>query len=277
MLDERDFFEATKVYGRVHDRAPQRCEEAAANPQDRRLERVIGANQAEAEQCGPTQAELNEADSKQTSKPHHEELKQVSSLLEEGIEQMFQRENVLAGECASLQGKVEDLTRALAQQEAALAREIESRAAAEKNQAAQVAGLQSALEREQHEFQNHLARRDDLLKKTQAKLDSMSGLLDTQRRTADALREEIASLRVQQHELERTLSDARAQAVSEREARLAAEQRAGRAGLALESVKKQLVHHKRLEQQMQAHVASLTSLCGSMETQAAAPAVALGN
>jgi uncharacterized protein YheU (UPF0270 family) len=121
-----------------------------------------------------------------------EELNQAKSLLEKGIEDMFQRESELAGECTSLRSKVEELGQTLAQGQAVLKRETESRAALERSHGEQIAGMERALDRERQEWQKQMQSRDELLKKTLLKLESASRLLEAQQSAMAALRDEIA-------------------------------------------------------------------------------------
>ncbi len=263
--DKRSFFDASKLYARMQDRVAGRSGGPATKPKDE-TERRIGVNMPDAERSSPPHRDVNGGDSRHASEPRREELKHASSLLEKGITEMFRRESELAAECASLRSKVEELSQALAQGKGAFAREIESRAAVEKNQAGQISGLASALEREKQKCQQQLKSRDDSLKSAQEKLDSVSRLLQTQQAAGAALREEIVSLEMQRDEHEISLCNARTEALAEREARIASEERAEKAGLALE---KQLVKQAELEQQMQAHLASLTSLFRRVDTKGA--------
>jgi hypothetical protein len=167
--DERNFFDAAKLYARMQGRAAGRSGEPATAQQD------------EASQ----------------TQPGREELKHASSLLEKGLEEMFLRESELAGKCASLRTKMEELRQALAKAQADLAREIESRAVAERNY------------------------------------------------------------------------------LAERQARIAAEQRAERASVAQRSLEKQLVWQRQLERQIQAHLAGLNSLFLNKSTKGVAGTVSV--
>src|SRR5262249_32597698 len=201
--------------------------------------------------------------------PRREELKQASSLLEKGIAEMFRRESQLAEECASLRDKVEELSHALAEGQTALAREIESRVAAEKSQADQISALMSTLERERQKWQQQLKGRDDSLKTAQEKLNSVSRLLQTQEAAAAALKEEMVSLEMQREEHKASLCNARTEALAEREARIAAEERAEKAVLAQASVEKKLGDRSELDKQIQIHVTNLASLLRRMDTKGA--------
>jgi hypothetical protein len=254
---EQDFFDASKLYARMQERAAGRSGGPAPNPQGKR---PIVAAGPEAEPCRPAQGEVKSIASGPPKEPRREELKHARSLLEKGIEEMFMRESELARECASLRSKVEQLSKALAQAQADLDREIQGRAVAETNQTAQISGLVNALDREKQEWQQQLKRRDDSLKNAQEELDSMSRLLEAQQAAAMGLKQQVVSLELQRNEHEIALSNARAEALEERDARIAAEERAEKAVLAQESLETQLAGYKKLEQHMQAHVASLSSL-----------------
>jgi chromosome segregation ATPase len=193
-------------------------------------------------------------------------LKQASSLLQKGIEEMLVRESELASECASLHGKLEELTRTLAQAHADAAQEIESREAAERNQAEQLTGLLTTLERERQEWQQKLKSSDDSCKHEKQRAGSLSRLLQAQQVAATALKQELAALELQRDQQERALSDARKEMVAEREARVAAEERAG---LVEESLQTQWAEHQELERQIQAYAANL----GSLLTRVASKAV----
>ena len=234
--NERDFVAASKLYGRIQDRASTRPAGNGSEP------KTPGASR-------------------------REDLKQARLLLERGIEEMFQRESELAGECASLRSKAEGSSQGLAKVQAALAREIEGRAVAEKNQAEQIAGLTRALEAERQNWQQQIKARDELVKKTQLKLDATARLLQNQQAAVGALKEEIVALELAREEHEKSLCQARTEALAEREARIAAEAQAAKAQQTKKSLETELFHRKELDQQMQAYVASLSSLCGKMETK----------
>jgi hypothetical protein len=167
---------------------------------------------------------------------------------------------------------VEELSKSLAQGRVAFTREIETRAAAEKNLVEQNSSLAKLLELERHEWQKQLKGRDDSLKNVQKDLALMLKRLQAQQAAAAALKEKVVSLEMQQEEREVLICNARMEALAEREARIAAEEQAQRAVLAQESLKKQLVEHKEREQRMQAHVASLNSLFRRTEPNGASRA-----
>jgi chromosome segregation ATPase len=194
------------------------------------------------------------------------ELKEASSLLQKGIEQILLRERELKGQCASLHGKVDELTQALAQAQADVLREIKSREAAEHTQTTRLNGLLDTLERERQEWQQKLKSSDDSCKHAKEQAGSLSRLLQTQQAAATALKQEVAALALQRDQQQQALSDARKEANAEREARVAAEERAGRAE---ETLQTQWSERQEFEQQVQAHAASLGSLLARVTSKAA--------
>ena len=201
--------------------------------------------------------DFSKVDSKPVVQPRCAELKQASSLLQRGIDEMLARESVLGSECASLQRKVEELSRALAHAHADAAREIKSREAAQHNQAEQFTNLLTTLERERHEWHQKLKSSDDSCKHAKEQSNALSRLLQTQREVVTALKKELTAFELQRDEQERVLSEARKEIAVEREARVAAEERAG---LVEESLQSQWVERQELERQIEAHAASLGSL-----------------
>jgi chromosome segregation ATPase len=213
---------------------------------------------------GPAK-EVSKVDSRPEVQPRCAELKQVSSLLQKGIEEMLVRERELANERASLHNKVEELTRTLAQAHADAAREIQNREAAERNQAEQLTGLLATLERERGEWQQKLKSNEDSGKHAKEQAGSLSRLLQTQEATAMALKKELAALELQRDQQEQSLCEAREVLVAERDARVAAEERAG---LIQESLQRQWVERQELERQIQAHTVSLGSLLTTVSSKA---------
>jgi chromosome segregation ATPase len=127
----------------------------------------------------------------------------------------------------------------------------------------------TTLERERQTWQQQLKGRDDLLKGSQEKLDSISRQLKTREAAAATLKEHVVSLELQLEDKKASLCNARTEALAEREARMAAEERAQKLGLAQASLEKERLKYKELEQQMQSHVASLTSLFRKMDPKGA--------
>jgi len=281
VMDERDFFNASTLYAEMRDGTSGRCGGATAHPQAEVPDLCIARDEPEAGKAERPNRGVNGSNSKHGSEPQREELEQASSLLEKEIDEMLEREGGLVAECASLRSKMKELGQALAEERVAFARETESRAAAEREQAEKLSGLQSALEcgraeraraqeqlgRERHEWQQQLKSRDESLKETQEQLDSTSQLLQTQQAAMVELSKEIVALELQRVADEKSLSGAREEAVMEREARLAAEERAEVAAEAQKSLEKQLLEHEDLERSMRAHVASINSLCSKLQAK----------
>src|SRR6266566_9022091 len=167
VTDERDFFTASKLYAEMRDRTSGKCGGAGANLafrgkfSERTSAFRIGDGatvplQAETpDQHHPKEPEpgkvkppnrgVNGSNSKHANEPQREALEQASSLLEKEIDDMLKRESELVTECASLRSKMEEMGQALAEARAALGRETESRAAAEREQVKKLSGLQSAM------------------------------------------------------------------------------------------------------------------------------------
>lgn len=253
--DERDFFNASTLFGRMKSRASR----PAAQPQ------------FETERAAPPAWCAIGADARPAREPGSGKLDQATTLLRKEIQEMLDRESALAAERESLRRQVKELVHALAASQAALAQEAENRQLAEKIEAEKASGLQSTLEharaecasvveqlaRERKEWQQQLKSHDNLLKETQRKLDSTSRLLQSHQEAVADLKQEIVSLAQQRDDQEKALTEAR-------EARCAAEERAERAAAAEKSLEQQLAAQKELDQQMQAHVASLNSLCSKL-------------
>jgi hypothetical protein len=257
--DERDFFNAAKLFERMQDGSAGKISE-----------RSVGVAKAAAERCSTAHRAAKSVDSRHASEPGHEELQQAKSLLEKGIADMFARESELTEECASLRNKVQELSQALSKGQAALRRESEGRAAAEKNLQAQVSGLVSTLERERLDWQKQLKSRDDALKNAQKGLEAMCQRLQVQQAATTALKEQVVSLEMQRDERETSLCSARAEALAEREARIAADEQAKTTSRAQQLLKKQLVEQKEREYQMQTYLAGLNSLLGKSAVKAVA-------
>src|SRR5262249_39022844 len=161
-----------------------------------------------------------------------------ASLLEKGIAEMFRLENELTAEGVSLRNKVEELSQALAEGQATLAREVEGRVASEKNQAAQISALSSTLERERQKWQQQLKVSDDSLKASQEKIEAMSRMLQTKDALAATLKEQIVALGLRLEEHKTLVLNARTEALAEREARMAAEERAQKSDQAQATLEK---------------------------------------
>jgi chromosome segregation ATPase len=164
---------------------------------------------------------------------------------------------------------------------AELARETESRAAAEKQQTTEIAGLRKALERERadreraeeqlqrerRELQAQLDARNEAHKGLEQKLEAKTHQVQHHQAAVVELRKEIVLREQQWQEQEKVLSKARAELVVEREARIAAEDRAGRASAAQQSLEKELADRQDLQQQMQHYAANLNSLRSKLQAK----------
>jgi hypothetical protein len=281
VMNERDFYNASKLFAQIQNRLPGKGGGAADQPQDQALDLYLGPPEPAAGEAGRPSQSGNGSNSKPASESQREELEQASSLLEQEIDGMLEREGQLQAECASLRRQSKELSQALEEGRVALARETESRAAAEREQAEKLSGLRSALEceraeraraeeqlgRERQEWQRELKSRDDALQETQEQLDSISQLLQAQQAAMADLNKEIARLEHQREANEKSLSGAREQATREREARLAAEERAKAAAEAQRLLEKQLLEQMVLQQRMQAQVASINSLRSKLQAK----------
>lgn len=208
-----------------------------------------------------------------------DEVAQASAALENEIEEILERERELREKCGSLRHQAEELGEGLAKAEADLAREAENRAALEKQHSAQVSELQKALECEraerarlaeqlggkEREFRDQLKGRDDALNLAQKKLDTALAQQQTQQMAVVELRKEIVSLEAQREEHEKAVAKAQAQALLEREARLAAEEKAREAATVQKSLEEQLVEEKEL--QRHAYAQSLNALRSKLQAK----------
>ena len=258
--DGQNFLNASKLYARLKGRSAGSSGEPATEPQTEVAEQPAATAKPPAKQHHSAPQAVNGADSRHPDEPEREEWKEAGALLEKGIAEMFRLEGDLRAQCASLRNKVEELSQALAQGQAALDREIESRATAEKAQAERISSAVNLMRRERQKWQQQLKSSEDSLKGSEERLLSIARLLQTKEAAAAALKEKIAALELQQQENKVLLSNARAEVLAERQARIAAEESARKLGSAQASLEKERLKYKELEQQMQAHVASLSSL-----------------
>jgi hypothetical protein len=120
------------------------------------------------------------------------------------------------------------------------------------------------MEHERHEWQRQLKSRDESLEVSQKQLDAKSQLLQTHQAAIVELRDTIVA---SEKQWEESLSGARGEAAMQRQARLAAEERAKAAAEAQKSLEKQLLEQKDLEQRMQAHIASMGSLRSKLQAK----------
>lgn len=264
--NEQDFHDASKFYahlklhGAKSQEAPETSREADASGHS-----VTGPKvQAQPSSTGPE--DISKAESRPVVQPSVD-LKQASSLLQKGIEEMFLHESELVGECASLRGKIEKLTQALAQAQNDVATEIKTREQSERNQAEQITGLLDSFARERWEWQEKLKSNDDAFKNAKEQVASLSRMLQAEEAAVTAFKQELAALELQREEQQRCLSDARKEADTQRQARIAAEERAGITEQALDT---QWFKRQELERQIQDHAAGLSSLLARMTSNGAA-------
>lgn len=260
--DERDFFDASRLYAEMQDRAAGRIRTPAPRELNPAHQLFIDPPEPELETYNSPALDPDPVVLDDVPEPRREELKHASSLLERGIEQMFRRESELATECVALHSRLEQLTEELAQQKSLLAREAEARSTLERKQGEKVSALLTTQERERHEWRQQLKSRDELIKQAQEKTESASRLLQAEQSAAVALREEMVALRLKEGESDKALTQAREETAAEREARQAADQRAEKAIQDLRDLQQQLSQYKHLEEQIQAHVSGLSSLFG---------------
>lgn len=147
--DERDLFNASKLYATLQGRASGKAAERAPAPQSNPAEEYIEVEVSD--EPNQPQRPMSEGHADSRSEPNADEVSQASALLEKEIEKMLQRESELTTACAALQSQVNELTQKLAQSQADITREAESRAAVEKKLSAEVSKLQGAIEREKKE------------------------------------------------------------------------------------------------------------------------------
>jgi len=241
--------------------------ETPPNPNIETSEAPGSGPKLQAEPSGNPPKHVGKVESIPVIQPSCLELKEASSLLQKGIEQMLLHESELTGECASLHSNVEKLTQALAQAQADVLSEFKKREAVEHNQTTRLSGILDTLTRERQEWQEKLKASDDALKSAKEQVTSLSWLLQAQQAAATTLKQEVAALGLQREQQEQCLSDVRKETDTERQARLAAEQRAS---FAEDSLQTQWAERQELERQIQAHAASLGSLLARVTSQAAA-------
>jgi hypothetical protein len=266
VTDERDFFTASKLYAEMRDRTSGKCGGATV-PLQAETPDPHHPKEPEPGKVTPQNRGVNGSNSKHANEPQREELEQESSLLEKEIDGMLKRESELVTECGSLRSKMEEMGQALAETRAALDRETKGRAATEREQAKKLSGLQSAMEHERHEWQRQLKSRDESLKLSQKQLDAKSHLLQIHQTAIMELRDAIVASEQQRAASEKSLSGARGEAAMQQQARLAAEERAKAAAEAQKTLEKQLLEQKDLEQRMQAHIASISSLRSKLQAK----------
>jgi hypothetical protein len=262
--NEGDFFNASKVYNNLQQTSANSLGAPTASPKTEVPGHSVSEAKPQPESSSISPKHISKVDSKPVVQPRRLEFKQASSLLQKSIEELLQCESELEGECTSLRAKAEQLTRALAQAQADVAQEIKNREAAERNQSEQLTSVLDTIARERREWQQKLKSSDDSLKNAKEQVGSVSLLLETEQAAAETLQQKIVALQLERDEQEHSLCDVRKEVVTERKARLAAEERAR---FAEESLQKQCAERQELEHQIQA---SLGPLLARMTSKTAA-------
>jgi hypothetical protein len=261
--NERDFFNASRLYTGIQQTSGNSLGTATTSPKAEISRHSVSGPKPQAEPSSTLPMDVGKADTKTVAQPRRLEFKEASSLLQKSIEEILQCESELEGECASLRAKVEQLTHALSQAQADIGQEIKNREATERKQSEQLTGVLDTIARERREWQEKLKSSDDSLKNAKEQVGSLSRLLETEQEAAEALQQKIVALQLQRDEQERSLCDARKEAAVERDARLAADERAG---FAEESLQRQWAERQELERQIQV---SLGPLLARMASKAA--------
>lgn len=193
----------------------------------------------------------------------------ASSTLKQAVSQILDRERALVSECDLLRVRVEDLERALEQRQAAFAREHESRRAHEKQLADTFSRLSAALacERKVRAFTEETLRRERrdreaegrakeaCISEVRQELESLARAKTAQDAALAGLRKDLAASAAKRQEQERLLLKLREQAMAERKARLAAENRAAKAAKSVAAVERRLLGQKELQRLVQRHLA----------------------
>lgn len=127
--NEQDFYTAAKLFARLQ--APELLvAQQPEPPVELDINEVFRRRRPSPEKPEPVSTTVQVAcppDRQTALEPR--ELEQASSLLEKEIEEMLNSEGELSRECASLRSKVRQLGQTLADQQAVLAREIQTRQA----------------------------------------------------------------------------------------------------------------------------------------------------
>ncbi len=273
--DERDLFNASKLYAGIQARGDGKSGSPPASRKHEPSEVYVEVD--DPPPARNRESQLNRrngpgAESKQASEQDTDALMNASALLEKEIEAVLQRESELAGTCASLHTQLNSVTQELAQARADLTRESEARETAEKKQSTELAALRDAVERErtartaaEEQLERERRSRDDAVKTVQTKLDKTLQQLQTQQTAVVELRKEIVSRELQSEEQAKMLSKARAEALAEREARLAADEKAERAIAARTDAEQRLEQDKK--RQADAFAESLNSLRARLQAK----------
>ncbi len=279
--DERDLFNASKLYAGIQSRNGRKPVDSAAAQRTEPPEIYVDVDDPPGNRKVRKQRGREEAEQPQPEAAS-ETLMEASALLEKEIETALEREAELARKCGGLHSRIEELTGALAKAETELARERESRQTYEKKAAAEVLSLQSACERERsgrvraeeqlehekRESQDTLRSRNEALKTAQTKLDSVLQQLQTQQTAVVELRKELVTREQQAQEQEKLLARSRAEAAAERQERTSAVENAERAVAERAELEKRLAQEK--GRQAAAYAQNLNSLRAKLQARRSA-------
>ncbi len=294
LQDERDYYEASKVYAEFQERGTANPKaEAAAQPEPE-PEVYIDAEELPSPKASSSRRNASPAaevvaqpptpPAQKPEAPGNEDLAEVSGLLEKDIEALLTRDENLNARCASLENTILTLEKSLGQAEAKAGAETSARIAAEKK-ASEMAELQASLKREltqraaaEKELQRTVTKlRSDVEARGQAvaaavtKAESQAHELKEQQTLVVALRNELNAREQHLKEMGDILTKAGIELETEKQARVAAEQRLSECAVARTALEEQAVRqtqelqklHAELqirEAQVQAYVGRLTAI-----------------
>src|ERR1051326_1793350 len=175
--NKEDLSNASKLCNRLQGKPAN----SPATPPKAETSGASGSGLKPQAQAEPSSNDASKIESLPVVQPHCSELKEASSLLQKGIEQLLSRETELTRECTLLHNKVEELTQALAQAQADVVSEIKKRETVEHNQNARVNSVLDTLTRERRKWQEDLKSSSDACKQATEQAGSMSRLLQSDR------------------------------------------------------------------------------------------------
>jgi len=192
------------------------------------------------------------------------DIEQAGVWLEKEIEELLDRETKLSESCASLQQEIAGIKESLSQAQSQASREIEGRQTAEKklaeflsrhssleNELAHRTRSEEQMQRQLKEMQAQVRPREEALLAAQSKLEVKNREVQAQQASLSKLHAEVSSRDAQVEKLRDGLSQVRAELAQERERRIAAEERADKLASRQTALEEQLVHHTRLQQELQ--------------------------
>jgi len=183
--DERDLFNASKLYAALQESAPAKPPEVIPAAPESPTTSFI-----EADVPDTTEQPHQDANGAPDpgGEPPADELSQASVLLEKEIEQALERESRLSDTCASLRNQLKELTEKLAQNQTELNRETEERAATERKHTSEISKLQEALEREKQQRRRAEETLEDQTRKAREQLQSRDkALKEAEERASKAM------------------------------------------------------------------------------------------